>query len=126
MRAELSDMYPLAVDNQHQVRVPRVRHVRITSPPPSPPPVTPPHLAMIPAGPNLSSRSTTPTGYFPEERDFPPIGPGHEGISMELDDKLTKAIGMFAISAFSRLDPDQGEKEEDGTRSPDKGKQREK
>ena len=79
----------------------------------------------------LSSGGTALTAYHVEEPNFPPIGPSFEGVNSELDDRLSKAIGGFTVSAYSRLAPEQlqkerAEEEEAGTRSLDKGKQIEK
>ncbi|KAJ2916382.1 hypothetical protein MD484_g4048, partial [Candolleomyces efflorescens] len=68
---------------------------------------------MSPTSPLSSASSPLSLGssgsYFPPplliEDTAPPIGPDHEAVSTELDDRLSKAIGGFTGGAYNRLDP---------------------
>jgi hypothetical protein len=62
---------------------------------------------LLPSGVSPQSLSS---GYFSPlaiEDTPPPIGPDHEAVSTELDERLSKAIGKFSGGAFTRLDPNQ-------------------
>jgi hypothetical protein len=65
-----------------------------------------------------SPSRTAPTVYYVDELNFPPIGPGYESISEELNDRLSKAIGVFSGSAYDRLAPGKPASEEEDPTTP--------